>query len=440
MIEQEVAQYIHNKELFNASAKVLVTLSGGTDSVALTAILNKLGYGLEAAHCNFQLRGDQSEADEIFVRELCADWGIPLVVKRFDTQAYAKEHAISIQMAARDLRYEWFEQIRRSHKLDCIAIAHNQDDALETFFLNLSRGAGLKGLTGIAAKQGKVVRPLLNTWRRDLSDYLNRHHIPFREDLSNAETKYKRNLIRHEILPLMETLNPAFRETLKDTLQRLNEASCYYEKAIKDSINEVTTYKGKTLYIQTEALLHQPAAATILHELLTPLGFTRSQQRNMLAAIAGQTGKEFHTATHTLIKDRKHFIIAPNKEQIEEYLELDLSMAAIDSPICLKWEVKQIQDFSIPQKKTVACFDAAKIASKLHLTSWKAGDRFIPLGMDKFKKISDFLIDEKIPRTQKAQTFVLKSEGEICWVVGHRIDERFKVTPQTTEVLVMELQ
>jgi tRNA(Ile)-lysidine synthase len=440
MIEQQVAQYIHSQELFNASDKLLVTLSGGTDSVAMTSILMNLGYQIEAAHCNFQLRGDQSEADEAFVRKLCDNWNIPLSVKRFDTQAYATGHGISIQMAARDLRYEWFEQIRKANSLNYIAIAHNQDDDLETFFLNLSRGAGLKGLTGIAPMQGKIVRPLLNTWRQDLSSYLQLHKIPFREDLSNAETKYKRNLIRHELLPLMDKLNPAFRETLKDTLQRLNEASWFYEKGMATIIDELSTYKDNTLQIQTRALLEQPAATTVLHELLTPLGFTRSQQQNMMASLTGQSGKEFHSPTHKLIKDRTHLIVAPHKKHTEDCLELDLAKSMIGTPFTLKWEVREAKNFAIPRKKKIACLDAAKVSSKLHLHRWKAGEKFVPLGMKQFKKISDFLIDEKLSRLQKEQVYVLKSAGEICWVVGHRIDERFKVTSETKEVLVMELQ
>ena len=440
MIEQQIAQYIKDKDLFKASGKLLVTLSGGTDSVAMTSILMNLGYQIEAAHCNFQLRGDQSEADEAFVRKICKNWGIPLSVKRFNTQAYAAEHAISIQMAARELRYEWFEQVRKANGLNYIAIAHNQDDALETFFLNLSRGAGLKGLTGIAPKQGKIVRPLLNTWRQDLSSYLTLHKIPFREDLSNAETKYKRNLIRHELMPLMDKLNPAFRETLKDTLQRLSEASWFYEKGIASTFDEIATYKNDTLQIQTGALVGQPAAATVLHELLTPLGFTRSQQQNMLASLTGQSGKKFQSATHTLVKDRKHLIVAPKMEHADECLELDLYNGTIENPVALKWEVIEAKNFVIPRNKAVACLDTAKLAGKLHLCPWQAGERFIPLGMEQFKKISDFLIDEKISRLQKERVYVLKSAGEICWVVGQRIDERFKVTSETKEVLVIELE
>lgn len=439
MIEQQVVAFINSERLFTLSDKILVTLSGGTDSVAMTALLLQLGYTLEAAHCNFQLRGREADDDEAFVRKLCKQWGIPLQVQKFNTQQYADKQKISIQMAARDLRYTWFEQVREERRLDYIAIAHNQDDAVETFFLNLSRGAGLKGLTGIAAKHNKIVRPLLNTWRKDLTKYLATHTILFREDRSNAETKYQRNLIRHEILPLMERLNPAFGETMQATLQRLNEAAFFYQQGMEAFIEQLVTKKADALYIKIAPLLQHPAAATVLHELLTPAGFTHSQQQNILSCLSAQPGKQFASASHKVVKDRNHLIVSTKKTISKKSFPVDLTEKKIKTPIALQWQLKKAGEVTLSQQPAIAYLDAEKLASRLTLRGWQAGDKFIPLGMSQFKKISDFLIDNKVPRHIKEQVYVLESNGEICWVVGMRIDDRFKLTETTQQVLVVEL-
>jgi len=439
MIEPQVKEFIRSEALFMPSDKLLVTLSGGTDSVAMLAILLQFGYRLEAAHCNFQLRGQETENDEAFVRQLCHQWGILLHVKRFNTQQYAKAHNLSIQMAARDLRYTWFEQLREDRHLDYIAIGHNQDDALETFFLNLSRGAGLKGLTGIAAKHNKIVRPLLNTWRKDLANYLATHTIHFREDQSNAETKYQRNLIRHKVLPLMDKLNPAFRETMQGTLQRLNEASFLYQQGVKAFTDQLVSKNNEQEYIKIAPLLQHPAAATILHELLTPIGFTHSQQQDILNCLSAQPGKQFASATHKLVKDRQHLIVTCHKSIRKKSYPVDLTEKEIKTPIALQWQIKKASEVSLSRHPNFAYLDADKLAAPLTLRLWQKGDKFMPLGMKQFKKISDFLIDNKIPRHIKEQVYVLESAGDICWVVGMRIDDHFKLTETTQHVLVVRL-
>lgn len=439
MIEQQVSEYIASRQLFTSADKLLITLSGGTDSVAMTTILKKLGYHLHAAHCNFHLRGDDSDNDEAFVRELCAKWDIPLTIKHFDTKMYAEEQKISIQMAARDLRYNWFEALRKELALDYIAIAHNQDDSLETFFVNLSRGTGLKGLTGIAPKKGNIVRPILDIWRYQLADYLQSKKITFREDTSNASIKYKRNRIRHQIIPEFAALNPVFKETLKGNMEKLQGAYSLYQHGLQQTLANISKKQGDIHYLRIDLLRQHPASLTLLHESLAPYGFTHTQLQDIQKSLNAQAGKQFLTPSHVLYRDREFLVIQPQNKQGTATITITNNQGSCQKPISLKWQLQDNRSGSLPKTGETACLDTEKLQWPLLVRKWQPGDRFIPFGMSKYKKVSDFLIDNKVSRAQKDNTYVLITGKEICWLIGHRIDDRFKITENTDKIFRIDL-
>ena len=424
MIEKKIAQYIDNERLFPLNARIIVALSGGADSVALLRILHTLGYDCEAAHCNFHLRGTESDRDEMFVRKLCKTMRTPLHTIDFATEQYAIEKKISIEMAARELRYQWFAEIKEKTKANVIAVAHHQDDSVETVLLNLIRGTGINGLLGIRSKNGDIVRPLLCISRKEITDYLQNAGQEYMTDSTNLQDEYTRNKIRLNLLPLMQEINPLVKEHIIDTSNYLNDVNRIYNKGIEEGKQRVIE-KGN---IRIVPLLKEPSPGALLFEILYPLGFNAAQTKNILAMLEGQTGKQFISKDGWRVVKNRELLLIDKKEEQE------------NPPFCLiKEEKEYTKDFIIPREKHIACFDTDKLIGELNLRKWQTGDIFIPFGMKGKKKVSDYLTDRKFSIIQKENQWVLCCGDKIIWIVGERTDNRFRIDEKTKKVTVFKM-
>lgn len=413
---------MQQRGLVKENNRVLVALSGGADSVALLRVLLQLQVECVAAHCNFRLRGEESDRDEAFVRNLCKELGVELQVVHFDTAQEARKRGISIEMAARELRYAWFEEVRQATGCEVIAVAHHRDDSVETMLLNLLRGTGINGLRGIRPQNGRVVRPLLEVSREEILQYLERMKQPYVTDSSNLQDEYTRNKIRLNLLPMMEEVNPAIKETLLQTARHLDQAATLYNIGIAEGKKRVM----KQGNICIEALLAEPAPEALLFELLHPLGFNAAQIAEVWKATSGQPGKRFYSEAWQVVKDRKLLLIAPREATALPSLHYEV--------------VERTADFVIPRDSRVACLDAAKLKGELTLRKWQEGDCFVPLGMKGKKRVSDYLTDRKRSLLQKEQQCVLCCNNEIVWLVGERIDQRYRVTEATRSCLLVSVK
>jgi len=397
------------------------------------------GYAIAIAHCNFQLRGDESYGDELFVKNLAEEFDIPLFSTRFETKQIAESEGISIQMAARDLRYEWFEEIRDRYSYDYIGIAHNSDDVIETFFINLSRGSGIKGFTGIKPKTGNIIRPLLFASREKIVDFIHTNSYTYREDSSNSTTKYSRNLIRHEIIPMFEKINPRFKETMLENISRLRETECIFKGQVDIHTKNITHISNKKLFIDIEKLNHIELPKAFLYEILSPYGFSATQINDIFNSLNGVPGKQFFTLTHRLLKDRKELILEEMRAINKNSYLIESKNSEIDKPIQLKIKKSEKDEqFNLIRNKNIASFDLDLIEFPLVLRKWQNGDYFMPLGMQNLKKVSDFFIDNKFSLLDKENTWILESGNKIMWIIGHRIDDRFKITGNTKNILQIE--
>ena len=427
-MKQTVHAYIEQNKLLNPDGKVIVALSGGADSVALLHILLSLHYECVAAHCNFHLRGEESERDEQFVRSLCGEWRVPLHVRQFDTEAYARANRLSIEMAARDLRYAWFRELAAREQAQAVAVAHHADDQAETVLMNLVRGAGLRGMCGMPVRNGLMVRPLLCCTRKGIEDYLRTKQIPFVTDSTNTQTDYKRNKFRHIVLPMLEQINPGIRQTLAEERDHFAGYRQMVQTYMEQAAARLVHQTDGRLHIDTAGLLREPAPETVLYELLLPYGFNATQARQLHAALDETPGKRFESPTHYAIKDRAEIIIGRCADCEE-------------AKPTIKTNVRNRRPTEIfpAADADVAFFDADKLRSPLSVRHWQAGDVFHPIGLKGKKKISDFFTDCKLDVQQKQEVWLVLSGTEVAWVAGHRIDERFKVGAETTRVAEVRL-
>lgn len=434
-MKERLVNYIRKNRLFDKKDKLLLAISAGADSVALSYLLKELNYNISLAHCNFNLRNDHSDADKIFVQALAKKWGINCFTKKFKTKKFAKQRKISIQMAARDLRYNWLEQIRKEKKFDFVLTAHHRDDDLETFFINLIRGTSIKGLLGVALKTEKVVRPLLFVKKQELYDYLEQNKIQFREDSSNKEEKYLRNKIRLKLIPLLEEMNPSISETIMNEKHYLSGVSAVYFSEISKKRNRIVKQEKDFFTISIEELKKLDVIDLYLYEFLKPFGFAKTA--DILRAISGQSGKQFYSATHRLTIDRKQIIIQKNPEKEKVAININESDTYIEFPVQLKLETSN--NLTIKKDKNIAMFDYDKLQFPLLLRRWGKGDFFTPIGMKGKKKLSDFFIDNKIPIPEKENIWVLCTSDEIIWILGHRIADKFKVVETTKNAYIAKL-
>ena len=424
MLMQKVKEFIEKEDLFSKQDKILVALSGGADSVALTRILITLGYHCEAAHCNFELRGEESDRDEDFVRNFCRSLNIKCHSIHFETRRYAAQQSISIEMAARELRYNWFSKICEESDCQVVAVAHHKDDSVETMLLNLIRGTGINGLLGIRPKNGNVVRPLLCASRQEVVAYLHRMNQTYVTDSTNLEDEYTRNKIRLNLLPLMEEINPSVKDGLVKTASYLNDISKVYQQAIKESIDRIFITPEKEISI--EKLMNEPAPQALLFEVLFPLGFNSTQVEEVYGSLNGQPGKRFISSQWQVVKDRDLLLIEKVK-------------TANDKPQIIFEEVLFTKEFVIPKDKNTACFDANKFKGVISIRKWEKGDYFIPFGMKGKKLVSDFMTDSKFSLLKKEQQWVLSCNDQIAWLIGERTDNRFRIDDSTQKVIIAKL-
>ena len=403
-------------------------------------LLDKAGFSVAIAHCNFRLRGTESDSDEQLVNELARKYDVTLFKKSFDTTGYALENKVSIEMAARELRYQWFETIRASHHFDCIAVAHHRDDQLETFFLNLARGTGLTGLTGMRPKNGKLVRPLLFASRQEIEHYRYENHLDYREDASNQSLDYQRNKIRHTLLPVMETLNPSFRDGMIRTMSYLEDVSKICDLAIQEAWERVSVRKGNEFFISITELKLLDPLPTYLFEFLKLFGFNSIVVSDIISSLDGLSGKQFLSPTHRLVRDRESLILMPLVPENRKQFYLEAGTNELIAPVHLKISAIERNDqFKLTDSRFIACIDSDCVQFPLLIRKWHPGDFFRPLGMKGFKKVSDFFIDSKLSLPEKENVWILANGEQVVWIIGHRLDDRYKITTATKHILKLEM-
>ncbi|WP_321995449.1 tRNA lysidine(34) synthetase TilS [Draconibacterium orientale] len=430
---------INQKQLIKPEQKVLLAISGGIDSMVLLHLFERSEFEYGIAHCNFRLRGDESDGDEAFVHEQVEQHGTAAHFETFDTKEYAALKGISIEMAARELRYGFFERIRKEYEYDCIVTAHHQDDLIETFFLNLSRKTGIRGLTGIKEKKGKLIRPLLFASREDIEKYAAENYISYREDSTNNEVVYQRNFLRHKILPLFSELNPAFKKNFIASVDNLKAAYDVYEDAIGNEIHNVLSEEKEQSVISIPVLQNSQHPKTVLLEILSGYGFNAGTVDSVFQSLETHSGKQFFSKTHRLVKDRDALFIQEHTDAEDRVYYIEEDDMELFAPFDISIERLNAKGFSIIKEANTACVDLEKVQFPLLMRKWKQGDYFQPLGMTGFKKVSDFFIDRKMPLHEKENTWLLCSGKNIVWIMGQRLDNRFKVTPSTKQVLKIEI-
>jgi len=424
-------KFISDNKLLTKKSKILLTVSGGVDSVVMANIFKLCSYKCAIAHCNFKLRDKDSEKDEIFVKKLAENLNFPFYTISFDTENYACQNGISIQMAARDLRYEWFEQMRKQNNYDVIAIAHNKNDIAETFFI--------KGLTGIKAKTGNIVRPLLFAGRQEIEKYSNENNIDYREDASNNSLKYSRNRIRKNILPELKLINPNIEKTISETIIRFTDAEQIIANEIESKRKIIISKRNNLIYLDIIKLKNLNPLKYYLFEFLNVYGFNSSTIDDIISVLDKQSGKIFYSKKHSLVKDREYLII--NRiEKAKNELIIGKDIISIEKPIPLKLSyLENDNSFEIEKRSDVAYLDVDKIEFPLKIRKWQKGDRFMPFGMTNFKKLSDFFIDNKISIIEKQNTLILECNKNIVWIIGKRIDNRYKIKKKTKNVLIIKI-
>ena len=469
-------QYIQQHHLFQPKDQLLLAVSGGVDSVVLVDLCAKSGYQFRIAHCNFQLRGEESEGDEAFVRSLGEKYNVEVLVKEFDTDKYATENKLSIQEAARVLRYEWFEELvlrltpssdeliegsssfRPTETSDEAApthhspltthvssthllTAHHADDNNETLLMNFFRGTGLHGLTGIPVSYGHIKRPLLSFTKEELLQYAAENKLQYRDDSSNQSSKYTRNFFRNELIPAIENVYPQVKQNLQDNIDRFKSIEALYKLTTQQLIKKLCKQKGAEVHIPAKQLLQYNNRA-LIYEIIKPFGFTEKQIAEVEKLAVAETGKFIHSPVlaFRIIKNRAWLVIALAEDaELGHVIVQGTGTTGFAAGLL---EVKQMlnSQLPIPNSNTEVLLDAKHITFPLLLRKWKTGDYFYPLGMKKKKKLARFFIDQKLSKTDKENVWVLESNKKIIWVVGHRIDDRFKLTDATQSILQLTLK
>ena len=435
MLKQFEVNILKN-DLFNKTDKLLIAFSGGVDSVVLCDLLTKAGYHFDLAHCNFQLRGTEANDDTSFCETYAKLIHTKCHTIYFDTKNYAIEHKLSIQMAARELRYKWFKELISEHGYTYLLTAHHANDNAETLFVNLTRGTGIKGLQGIPEKQNNTIRPLLFATKEMIKNYVKKHNIQFREDSSNQEVKYKRNFIRHQIIPELKKLNPILEETLNTSIHYFKQSSQIVTQFCKSKFKDICEENNERLKINIALLLLEPQKETLLFEWLHSKGFKANQIEQLTIVLndKNNVGKFFESSTHQLAVDRTYLIV---KKKTNETITTEFKINSISDtthlPIKLVFE--EIKQASFSNDKNELYFSVTDDFFPLTLRKWKIGDKFQPFGMNGFKKISDYFKDQKLSKFDKEAVWILESNQQIVCIVGFRMDNRFKVTKESIQIL-----
>jgi tRNA(Ile)-lysidine synthase len=428
---------INKNTLFSKTDKLLLAFSGGVDSFVLANLLHKAGYSIELAHCNFQLRGQEAKDDTAFCENFAKSINTKFHIIYFDTKTYAAEHKLSIQMAARELRYNWFKALKTEYSFDFILTAHHANDNVETVFVNLIRGTGIKGLQGIPEKQHDIVRPLLFATKEEIKEYAKKNELLFREDSSNQEVKYKRNFIRHQIIPELKKLNPSLEETFSTSIQFFKQSADIVAEFANQKFKIICKEENNQLFIDINLLLQEAQKETLLFEWLYLKNFKTSQIKQLTEVLITDKqiiGKQFSSSTHQLVVDRKYIIVQIiEKEPSEKVFVIKSISNTTHLPIKLNFEETSQREFSKDKNEITIAFSDNLFP--LTLRKWKQGDKFKPLGLNGFKKLSDFFKDQKLSLFEKEATWILENKEHIVWVVGHRADDRCKVNQDTEKVL-----
>lgn len=433
-------EYIKTKKLCDIDQTVMLAVSGGIDSVVMTDLFYKAGYSAIILHCNFKLRGEASEKDEIFVRSLASSYDFPVFIKSFETEEYSNNQGLSIQMAARELRYEWFEEIAHEQDIEIVATAHNLNDSIETLFINMIRGTGLKGITGIPPNNDIYIRPLLFASRKEIIEYSEVNNIRYREDASNSSLKYTRNRIRHTVIPPLEEINPAFSKTMSDNIERFAQSYLIFRREIERFKERHFIHRGNHFAISISAIKQLDPLETWLFELFSDYDFSTKQCRGIVHLLESESGKQFISPSHRLYKDREQLYLYPSTDNGFKRYYIDGIDSTAALPFSLDLEViENNEELIIGQQSNTAFIDLDKIKFPLTIRRWQYGDYFFPIGMDQMKKLSDFFIDAKIPVPQKDRTWILCSGKDIVWIMGLRLDNRYKITSKTRKILKLEL-
>jgi len=459
---QRYKEFIKKEDLFSPKDKLLLAVSGGIDSVVLCELCKQAGYDFNIIHCNFQLRGEESERDEKFVRQLEEKYKVEVKVKKFETEKFAEENKISIQEAARDLRYQWFFQLCNEGDFNdartddsesipgwntdspflFVLTAHHADDNIETIMMNFFRGTGLHGLTGIPVKGVSPIlnylrRPLLPFTKNELTAFAKENKLEFVEDSSNLSSKYTRNLFRHEIIPAISKVYPQVNKNLTDNINRLKEIEKLYKLAVNDIKKKLVKEKGAEWYIPVKQLMGYNNRA-LIYEIIADFGFTEKQIDEVIKLSESDSGKYIDSPmfNYRFIKHRHWFIISPVNSADSRMIIIEEKDKTVQfEEGVIEIEKLQTTNFKPQTTNNIACLDSRDLNFPLILRKWKTGDYFYPLGMKKKKKLSRFFIDQKLSKTEKEQAWVIEMDKKIIWVVGKRIDERFKVKEKTSSVL-----
>lgn len=432
--------FIEQNGLFKADSKVLAAVSGGMDSVLMVHLLKAAGFNFDIAHCNFQLRGDESTADEAFCKSLAGQAGVYFHTIKFDTQQYAAAQKISIQMAARDMRYQWFEQLKQQHDYDVIALAHHQNDSIETILLNLTRGTGIAGLHGILPKNGALVRPLMFLQREEIQELITENGIDYVEDSSNSSVKYARNKIRVEVIPHLKALNPNLEKTFENNLKHFKDLEQLLELKLAEVKKQLFVFENNEAHLIISAVKNLQPQRLLLFKLLQEYGFNDTAVDDVIASLDKHSGRVFEGVGYQLVLDRDKLILAKKGSNIllpilinetdhsVTYGSFKLTLLHDDSPLIVK------------NNPFAVAIDAGLLVYPLTIRPWQQGDFFYPLGMKTRKKLSDFFINRKVALHQKAEIpILLNGNGDIVWIGAYQLDERYKVSDKTKKVTIFEL-
>ncbi|HLK27389.1 MAG TPA: tRNA lysidine(34) synthetase TilS [Puia sp.] len=444
---KQFQNFVSTQNLFSPKDKLLLAVSGGMDSVVLCELCYQSGFDFVIAHCNFQLRGEESNRDESFVNQLAQKYNKEIFIKRFETEKYAADNKVSIQVAARELRYEWFEEIVRSSEFrveardpelltpNYILTAHHRDDNIETVLMNFFKGTGIAGLHGILSKQEKVIRPLLFATKEELKQFATENNLQWVEDSSNESDKYSRNYFRHQIIPLIEKIYPGAIHNLSANIFRFSEIEILYRQSIDLHKKKLLEQKQNEIHIPVLKLKKSEPLKTIVYEIIKGYHFSSNQLDEVVDLLDSESGKYIQSSSHRIIKNRNWLIISPNNFEEARNIIIDEVGNWQLSNGKLHLEILSATNYKLQTTNSIAQLDADKIKFPLLIRKWKQGDYFYPLGMKKKKKLSRFFIDNKLSQTEKEKVFVIEMNKKIIWVAGMRIDERFKITPHTKEVL-----
>ena len=450
---QRFGDFIDAENLFTPDKRILLAVSGGVDSVVLTELFRRKGFAFDIAHCNFQLRGEESDSDEDFVVRLARTYQSELYLKRFETAKYAAGKKLSIQTAARELRYAWFYEILEgplpgttrvtgdNKVFSFLATAHHLDDNIETLLMHFSKGTGIAGLRGILPKQGRIIRPLLFARKEELRQFALENSLSWTEDRSNESDKYARNYFRNQVIPRIQKVYPAFLENMADNLERFRDIETLYDQSVNRYKKELLYQKNEEFHIPVLKLKKSGPLKTILFEIAREFHFSPAQVPELIKLLDSESGRFLESSTHRILKNRNWLIIAPKQSRNAETILIQEGEKQVffeNGTLELGFSTAAGLGLQTPAR--IAILDGGKISFPLFLRKWKPGDYFYPLGMTKKKKLGRFFIDNKIPQTDKEKTWVLEMDKKILWVVGRRIDDRFKIRPGSTKALLLEFR